>query len=372
MQPTHNPAAPPRRETSVLESLPDHTGQIGATVEGPLHQVQHFGPGNQVDLEIAAGIARLYDVIYGSRYISPLYSNPQRICTEINEGRWHAFVGFDVDGAVAGQVGLMIKADATLELGRDVVDPAARLRGSYKQLVRSREGFIDRIVKSGLHAVEYQWAESVTGHEGSQRTYKNTLGFVPCGVGALKYPDVFGRGQRESVVLMVKVVDPVIRHDRPVYVPGGIRFIVGEIFENLSCVRTFAPQPLIPAGIEQMQFAVRDKRAVGQIGFDFTPEPSDHAHHVVLIDDFVRQMRDEGGIHHFSARLNLQDPRTPALAQLLAADGFTFSHVEPRRSADILELQKLVGDEALDVKVIDQAMERMVRKIEETRRSIRH
>lgn len=107
--------------------------------------MQHFGPGNHVDLETAGGIARLYKVIYGDRYISPLYSNPLRICAEINEGRWHAFVGFDVDGVVAGQVGLMIKADATLELGRDVVDPSARLRGSYKQLVRSREGFVDSI-----------------------------------------------------------------------------------------------------------------------------------------------------------------------------------------------------------------------------------
>jgi hypothetical protein len=210
----------------------------------------------------------------------------------------------------------------------------------------------------------------VTGHEGSQRTYKNTLGFVPCGIGALKYPDVFGRGQRESVVLMVKIVNPEIRCDRPLYVPGELNPLVGEIFNNLGCARTFEKTVVAPTGLDTLNFAVRDKRQVGQIGFDFCPEKTDAVHDVTMADDLVRTMRDEDDIHHFSARMSLQDPRTPALARLLAENGFTFSHIEPRGSRDILELQKIVGDEALDVKVIDEAMARMVAQIEATRRFV--
>jgi hypothetical protein len=169
---------------------------------------------------------------------------------------------------------------------------------------------------------------------------------------------------------MVKVVNPEIRRDRPLYVPEGLNILISDIFNNLECARTIEKAPVAPTELDTLNFAVRDKRQVGQIGFDFCPAETDAVHHVTMADDLVKTMRDEDAVHHFSARMSLQDPRTPALARLLAENGFTFSHIEPHGSGDTLELQKIVGDEALDVKVIDEAMERMVKQIEASRRIV--
>lgn len=374
MEPTVNSPVKttPVELTSALFSKGRPHTSTSTKEEGPLSAVEQFGPTSQVPDSIASGLARLYREIYGDRYISPLYADPHRIAAEINEGRWHAFVGLDRDGNVAGQVGLMVRPDNTLELGRDVVDPSARLKGSYKQLVRTRARAIQDIITRAGRPFDYQWAESVTGHEGSQRTYRNTLGFVPCGVGALKYPDVFGRGQRESVVLMVSIIDPTIRNDRPVFVPGSFDEIITDVFVSLGCTRTKRTQPIAPEQLNALQFTVRDKRQVGQISFDFSSAEAGTRFPLKQIDDLVSSMRGSDDVHHFSARMSLQDPRTPALVQLLSADGFTFSHVEPRKGGDILEVQKLVGNEPIDVRLIDVAMERMVRRIEETRQSSRH
>lgn len=372
MEPTATPRTTPaelQHARFMFNHLPTGSSK---REEGPLSAVEQFGPNTHVPHSIATGLARLYREIYGNRYISPLYADPHRIAAEINEGRWHAFVGLDGDGKVAGQVGLMVRPDNTLELGRDVVDPSARLKGSYKQLVRTRARAIQDVIGQAGCSFDYQWAESVTGHEGSQRTYRNTLGFVPCGVGALKYPDVFGRGQRESVVLMVSIIDPTIRDNRPVFVPGSFDEIITDVFTSLGCRRTKRAQPIVPEGLHALRFTVRDKRQVGQIGFDFTLTERGAQFRLNQLDDLVNSIRGSDDVHHFSARMSLQDPRTPALVQLLSADGFTFSHVEPRKSGDLLEVQKLVGNEPIDVKLIDATMERMVRRIEQTRRSNRH
>lgn len=335
---------------------------------GPLAEVQYFNSARSLPIEIAEQLAGLYQGIYGCRYISPLYSDPKRICAEISEGRWHACVGFGCDGKVAGQVGAMLRADGTLELGRDVVDPSARMKGSYRQLVLSREHYIQQLTSTlGLN-IDYQWAESVTGHLGSQRTYQNTLGFTPCGLGALKYPDVFGRGQRESVVLMVRLMSPAILSERPVYLPFSLREISKGIFDALECQRLFAPYPVNPTGLERTPFVTKIQTEVGQISFDFATKSSGVTREAAIIPDVIAALRQDQAVQHLSAKLNLQDPLTPMLVELLEVEGFVFGHIEPHLQADVLVLQRPLSDSKLAIELIDERM-CGIREAIETRRA---
>lgn len=372
MQPSPTPQTSPSslgQTPLVSAALP--VSAASSTILGPLAEVQYFNSARPLPLEAAGQLAGLYQGIYGSRYISPLYSDPKRICAEIGEGRWHACVGFDGDGRIAGQVGAMLRADGTLELGRDVVDPAARMKGSYRQLVLSRQLYIQQLSKSLGLSIDYQWAESVTGHLGSQRTYQNTLGFTPCGLGALKYPDVFGRGQRESVVLMVRLMNPEIQSERPVYLPYSLRDISKGIFDALGCGRLFAPYPVNVTGLERAPFRIRIQPEVGQVSFDFTANSLEATQETGVIPDLILDLRKGDDVQHLSAKLNLQDPLTPMLVGLLELEGFVFGHIEPHLNADVLVLQRPLSDSKLAIELIDPRMCRIQETIETQRINLR-
>jgi len=187
----------------------------------------------------AARIAYAFEETYaGVDYpFKHIFFEPNQVRALIEDAKTLTYVvlcGDDVAGT--GSV-VFDTSGSRAEVGRACIRPQYRgmhVNGSsaFGDLIRRRTS------DAKTHGASVIYSCGVTGHPKSQVTLSKA-GFQPVGVELGKYPDIFGRGQRESTVIMLyKEGDFGLGKD--VFVPKDVESVVAHGVEMLGLDRSIA------------------------------------------------------------------------------------------------------------------------------------
>ncbi|PIN76042.1 hypothetical protein COV18_01310 [Candidatus Woesearchaeota archaeon CG10_big_fil_rev_8_21_14_0_10_37_12] len=189
----------------------------------------------------AEAIAEIFQQTYGDRYPFKEYYDPERWTAMLAETGAVSFVA-EFQKEIVGHGGLYFSDTNPVEFRRTAIKPGARgERTSYK-LLRQRQ----------LHALSKGRAvftsELVTSHIGSQKTLENE-GFLPVGILFGIYADMFGVGQKETIV--PHYWDPYgkLRNDeeRRIYVPDSARELVDYVCASMQLPRAISEGDALPS-----------------------------------------------------------------------------------------------------------------------------
>jgi len=270
----------------------------------------------------AAAVARIFYRTYGYHYTPALFYSPERLIAANASGAVHSFVAESDDGEIAAHYAIRPDNRATGEGCAAVVLPEHRGHDVITQARASAEAGARAIGLRGYYT------EPVTTHPFTQKASEHfgaticaiVLGASPSGLRP-SHMDVTVTGQRQSLTFYAKMLDDAPA--RTVHVPARHRAIVAERYRRLGCAIDLR-EGSAPHG--RGTFAVTYNRGKETGTIAVTKAGAETS---ALVRQAAADLRAVQHAKAIFARLPLDDPGTPSLAEALERDGFFFGGIQP-------------------------------------------
>jgi len=272
--------------------------------------------------EDAAQVVRIFYRTYGYHYTPSLFYDPRALARANAEGRYVSFVAEAENGEIAAHYAIRPDNAATGEGCAAVVLPEHR---GHDVITQVRAAAEDGARAMGLAGY---YTEPVTTHAFTQKASEHfgavccaiVLGASPSGLRP-SHMDVTITDQRQSLTFYAKMLREIPA--RTIYAPPRYADVVAGRFARLGVAATLR-EGAPPDGRGAFSVSFANGKASGAI--TVTEIGTDTATRVRQATADLRNVRHAKAIF---ARLPLDDPGTPALADAMEADGFFFGGVQP-------------------------------------------
>lgn len=311
----------------------------------PFHSAPPLAPEQEYEIrrmqpEEAVQVCQLIYKAYGSSYFNTDVYYPDRVAALNRQGKNLSFVAATKDGQLVGHYALeRDQPGPVAEGGQAVVDPAHRGR---RLLDRLKSAAIEEAKALGLVGM---YGDAVTVHTFTQKANIEHGAHLTCanlGI-APKSENFRGIGkeaQPQRVTCLLYFLWLSEPSPQTVFVPENQREAVTRLYQNLGCPVTFGtPTPPEGRGELVLQLDVGAAKVflrAQRVGRD-TAAAIRHA---------KRQVIERSHAEAIFVELPLSQPGTPATAEQLEKEGFSFIGIAPRFSpeGDLLRMVYLTDD----------------------------
>ena len=289
----------------------------------------------------AVQMCQLIYKAYGASYFNRDIYYPDRVVAANASGAVLSYVAAGTDGNLVGHYALERNQDGPVaEGGQAVVDPSHRGRNLLNLM---KEAAIEGARQLGL---EGMYGDAVTVHTFSQKANIEHGAFLACAnLGISPRTETFrgvtvtGQPQRITCLLYFLWLQPP--SPRTIFAPAQHLEAITKLYAHLNCPVSFGPggNACADTGEPTIHFdsgaAVAFLRVL-QIGQD-TAAAIRHA---------KREVIEHSHAEALFAELPLAQPGTPAIAEALEKEGFSFAGITPRfiPEGDLLRLVYLTEE----------------------------
>ena len=293
--------------------------------------IEVYSSKSSIDTETAASIAELFKELYVT-YPDEVLQEPSLLQQQVKDGKWIAFIARDENKKVIGHAALIAGSDGAFDLGRLVVSKEAQGQSLGKKLVDARLAYA-----SSAHDIQVLHSETVTSHTKTQR-FCEQEGFVPTGLHLAKFTQFFeGDQQRESILMVTKVMDEQVKSNRAVFLPERYANLAGDLYNALGCsrkiMRTNCHDSLLP---DKPTLHVDNNDLKG---FGLTVIKANAAVDTEALTQVASQASKDAEFVEF--KLDCSHPASIGQALALRSMGFIFGGIAPGKSSDYLIMQQM-------------------------------
>jgi GNAT superfamily N-acetyltransferase len=309
-----------------------------------------FDRGTPLPFTVACQISRLFRLQYGDNYHTDLLEDPSSISAKVSNGEWIGFVLENEHGELCAHSALLSDGSRSFKFGRSVVHPDYRGLGYADLLTDARTLYAKRIGISRV--IDTLSTDAVTAHPISQKLFVRR-NFRPSALLIGKLTDYFGKGTRESVVVLTKIQNPAVREERTVHVPECYASIARYLYLQHGCKRSFVTDPGEVVVGDVVPYVDRRSIDMGTVivsGGGGAP--------------LLNLVERSHTMPYIAVKLPLTDPGTLHTASQLRDRGFLFGGIEFAVGGDLLILQRSSTiDTARSLELYSEAAKKILHSI---------
>lgn len=290
----------------------------------------------RLTVDDALPLKACFERCYGTSYVAGYFYGPGELRERIASGRLRSVIAETTEGQIVGHMGLTVRHPEarTVDAGNTIVDPAFRGQRIVQQLglalnvLCEDEGFLGyHHYPTTVHPIMQQLSVADKGTETGVM-----LAYVPAGT---EYRELEGAPLTERPAATVVWRPFAACPSRTVYIPDDYAAITASTYAHANLDRDLGV-PLPTVVTHETDLTVRDDQRRGLLHVDV------HRPGLDLPGRVEETIATSGTAEVVHVDLRMDDPSSPAAAELLRKQRFLFCAVLPEYlQGDILRLQRL-------------------------------